>query len=101
MVKEGLLGEVTLELRQDRMGEKRAVLGRCAERASRWKKQPVWRARSGSFWRRGKEASVAGAEGEGQQVDGRKGRQEGEAGSQAGRASQLRSTIPLIVAKYA
>lgn len=65
VVKESLLELVTIELRQDRTGEKGAVLGRCAERASRWQKQPVQRARGGNSWRRGKEASVAGAEGEG------------------------------------
>lgn len=89
---------MTFELSQDRTGEKGAILGRYAERASRFKKQPIQRAQGRNSWRRGKEASVAGAEGpEGTGRDGRKGR----AGSQAGRASRLRSTISLIVVKYA
>lgn len=60
---------MTFELSQDRTGEKGAILGRCAERASRCKKQPIQRAQGRNSWRRGKEASVAGAEGPGGQVE--------------------------------
>lgn len=56
---------MTFELSPDRTGEKGAILGRCAERASRCKKQPIQRAQGRNSWRRGKEASVAGAEGPG------------------------------------